>query len=120
MKTATVTKGRLSGTDKVRETMMQMILTAIAEGNLRMGTETMEHNSELKSAMNRVCRLGEELSNTLNDSEKELLEKLEDSYAEATQSDSQQSFINGFRLGALVIMEVFAGRDGLVLGNVEG
>lgn len=54
--------------------MMQMILTAIAEGNLRMGTETMEHNSELKSAMNRVCRLGEELSNTLNDSEKELLE----------------------------------------------
>ena len=85
-----------------------------------MGTETMEHNSELKNAMNRVCRLGEELSNTLNDSEKELLEKLEDSYAEATQSDSQQSFINGFRLGALVIMEVFAGRDGLVLGNVEG
>ena len=80
----------------------------------------MEHNSELKNAMNRVCRLGEELSNTLNDSEKELLEKLEDSYAEATQSDSQQSFINGFRLGALVIMEVFAGRDGLVLGNVEG
>ena len=100
--------------------MMQMILTAIAEGNLRMGTETMEHNSELKNAMNRVCRLGEELSNTLNDSEKELLEKLEDSYAEATQSDSQQSFINGFRLGALVIMEVFAGRDSLVLGNVEG
>lgn len=75
--------------------MMQMILTAIAEGNLRMGTETMEHNSELKNAMNRVCRLGEELSNTLNDSEKELLEKLEDSYAEAIQSDSQQSFING-------------------------
>ena len=25
-----------------------------------------------------------------------------------------------FRLGALVIMEVFAGRDGLVLGNEEG
>ena len=100
--------------------MMQMILTAIAEGNLRMGTETMEHNSELKNAMNRVCRLGEELSNTQKEKKKELLEKLEDSYAEATQSDSQQSFINGFRLGALVIMEVFAGRDGLVLGNVEG
>ncbi len=99
--------------------MMQTILTAIAEGNLRMGMETMEHNSELKSAMKRVCRLEEELSATLNDSEKELLEKLGDSQAEASQSDSQQSFINGFRLGALVIMEVFAGRDGLVLGYVE-
>ena len=63
---------------------------------------------------------GRRTSKTLNDSEKELLEKLEDSYAEAIQSDSQQSFINGFRLGALVIVEVFAGRDGLVLGNVEG
>lgn len=99
---------------------MQTILTAIAEGNLRMGMETMEHNSELKSAMNRVCRLEEELSKSLNDSEKELLEKLDDSQSEVNQSDSQQSFINGFRLGALVIMEVFAGRDGLVLSNVEG
>ena len=55
--------------------MMQTILTAIAEGNLRMGMETMEHNSELKNAMKRVCRLEEELSATLNESEKELLEK---------------------------------------------
>ena len=85
-----------------------------------MGTETMEHNSELKNAMKRVCRLEEELSATLNDSEKELLEKLRDSHEEANQSDSQRCFINGFRLGALVIMEVFAGRDGLVLGNEEG
>lgn len=99
--------------------MMQTILTAIAEGNLRMGMETMEHNAELKSAMKRVYRLEEKLSATLNDPEKELLEKLGDSQAEANQSDSQQSFINGFRLGALVIMEVFAGRDGLVLGNEE-
>ena len=100
--------------------MMQTILTAIAEGNLRMGTETMEYNSELKNAMKRVCRLEEELSAPLNDSEKELLEKLRDSHEEANQSDSQRCFINGFRLGALVIMEVFAGRDGLVLGNEEG
>lgn len=100
--------------------IMQTILTAIAEGNLRMGMERMEHNSELEDAMNRVCRLEEELSATLNDSEKELLEKLDDSQSEVNQSDSQQSFINGFRLGALVIMEVFAGRDGLVLGNEEG
>lgn len=100
--------------------MMQMILTAIAEGNLRMGTETMEHNSELERAVNRVCRLEAELSAILNDSGKELLEKLDDSQSEVSQSNSQQSFINGFRLGALVIMEVFAGRDGLVLGNVEG
>lgn len=99
---------------------MQTILTAIAEGNLRMGMERMEHNSELEDAMNRVCRLEKELSATLNDSEKELLEKLDDSQSEVNQSDSQQSFINGFRLGALVIMEVFAGRDGLVLGNEEG
>lgn len=35
--------------------MMQMILTAIAEGNLRMGMETMEHNSELKNAMKRCA-----------------------------------------------------------------
>lgn len=100
--------------------MMQTILTAIAEGNLRMGTETMEPNSELERAVNRVCRLEAELSAILNDSGKELLEKLDDSQSEVSQSSSQQSFINGFRLGALVIMEVFAGRDGLVLGNVEG
>lgn len=58
--------------------IMQTILTAIAEGNLRMGMERMEHNSELEDAMNRVCRLEKELSATLNDSEKELLEKLDD------------------------------------------
>ena len=100
--------------------MMQMILTAIAEGNLRMGMETMEHNLELKNAMKRVCRLEFSEIPYVKEMEKELLEKLGDSQAEANQSDSQQSFINGFRLGALVIMEVFAGRDGLVLGNVEG
>lgn len=72
--------------------MMQTILTAIAEGNLRMGMETMEHNSELKNAMKRVCRLEEELSATLNESEKELLEKLGDSQAEANQSDVAPHF----------------------------
>lgn len=38
--------------------MMQMILTAIAEGNLRMGMETMEHNSELKNAMKAGVQTG--------------------------------------------------------------
>jgi len=40
---------------KEKVAMMQTILTAIAEGNLHIGTETMEHNSELKNAMKRVA-----------------------------------------------------------------
>lgn len=100
--------------------MMQTILSAIAEGNLRMGTEAVEHDPVLENAMKRVCRLEEKLAETLNDSEKELLEKMNDSQTEVNERNLQQSFINGFRLGALMIMEVFAGRDGLVLGNEEG
>lgn len=100
--------------------MMQTILRAIAIGNLRMGAESMEHSPELKSAMKKVCELEETFSAVLNDSEKVLLEKLKDAQGDVNEGDSRQSFINGFRLGALVMVEVFAGRDSLVFGSEEG
>ncbi len=97
--------------------MMQTILKAIANGNLRMGTETTTHTPKFRRAMKKVCELEESLYTTLNNPEKELLEKLEDALGDVDESNSQQSFINGFRLGALVMVEVFAGCDSLILQN---
>ena len=98
---------------------MQTILRAIANGNLSMGTETIEHDSKSKKAMKEVCELKESLNAILKDSEKKLFEKLEDIQGDINGSDIQQSFINGFRLGALVMVEVFSERDSLVLGSEE-
>lgn len=91
--------------------IMQTILTAIAEGNLRMGMERMEHNSELEDAMNRVCRLEKELSATLNEEQAGLLEQLLDAMENEHNCDAQNRFIRGYSLGVLMATEVMEERD---------
>ena len=53
----------------------------------------------------------EKLLETLNDQEKELLEKYKACYAEMIQITECQTFIKGFKLGARFTMACFENED---------
>lgn len=98
---------------------MQKILEAFANGNLRVNEKPMERGSGLDQAMKKVSELEDALAALLDDSGKELLEKLEDAQNDASGDDASDRFIDGFCLGALMMAEVYARRDSLIIGGRE-
>lgn len=96
---------------------MQMILEALANENLQICPLDENHQSKAGRSMKRVCKLEESLNASLNTEEKELLKILEDTLSDVSDGNETDRFIRGFRLGALMMVEVFDGRDNLVTGT---
>lgn len=98
---------------------MRMILEALANENFLVCLRDIEHCSKAEQSIKRICKLEENLKATLNSEEKELLEKLEENISDVGSINETNRFIYGFQLGALIMIEVFSGRDSLVAGNGE-
>lgn len=96
---------------------MQIILEALANENLQICPLDVNHQSKGGQSMKRVCKLEESLNASLNTEEKELLKMLEDTLGDVSDGNETDRFIRGFRLGALMMVEVFDGRDNLVAGT---
>ena len=94
---------------------MQRILEAFATENLSVEPVTLEGGTEYQRARNLYADLGEQLLAKLNKEEKELLEKYTDAMAEESHLYSVERFIDGYRLGVLMTMEVFTGGRDLIL-----
>ncbi|MDE7479111.1 MAG: hypothetical protein K2M91_14425 [Lachnospiraceae bacterium] len=59
------------------------------------------------------------LEKKLNDEDKELLQKFADTYFDESCCDAHNNFVRGYRLGALMTMEVFWEQDSF-LGEEYG
>lgn len=94
--------------------MMQKILEALANGNLQVMPQSMDRNSEMGHSIERICELEKDLDNILDDTEKALLQKLLDAKNDTSDNYAAERFISGFRLGVLLMVEVFAGNDSLI------
>lgn len=104
---------------------MGRILDALATDNLSLMPSFYEGSAEYRRARNLFADLGEELLTRLNEEEKKLLEDYTSAQADESQIYSVDRFVTGYRLGVLMTMEVFAGKNDLILdgtgtGRKEG
>lgn len=96
---------------------MNRILQALAEDNLCINPSTYKGTPQYRKAIKAMCKAGEALEGKLNDEEKELFIQYSDAQADESQLYAAERFIRGYRLGAMMMCEVFAGTSDLILSK---
>ena len=85
---------------------MKSILEELFYGNTCPNTDCRSDDKEVKELMGYVASHHENLLKTLNDEQKEILEKFNDCYDELTDINEREIFIYAFRLGMRIAIKV--------------
>ena len=96
---------------------MQSILKAFAEGNLLTAPPRMARGSQQARAAARLAECEEALLAVLDEPARALLDDLESAQWEVAGLSETDRFLYGYRLGMLMTVEAFTGRDPLALGE---
>lgn len=96
---------------------MQSILEEFACGNISPEPRFFRQGSHYGHTMQKLSAIEEKLLATLNNEEKETLQIYNDAQAEINLVSGIDRFIYGYRLGVLMTMEVFQGKDDLITGG---
>jgi len=91
---------------------MKTILKELYNGKLNPIAKQLKEGSVSTKSMKTICNYEEELTSLLSGKEKELFEKLVSKQGEINYLNGEERFIEGFRLGARVMVEVFEKDDG--------
>lgn len=95
---------------------MPSILEEFARGNILPEPRFFKKNSHYERAMQQLIDTEEKLFSVLNEQEKELLKTFSETQSEVSYLSGIDRFIYGYRLGVLITMEVFNGKDDLIVG----
>lgn len=82
------------------------ILEDLYYGNLFPHEKVSKLDDEMKELLGLLNKNEEKLTATLSDEQKETFEKYKDCNQEISEICEQNAFLNGFRLGARIIIEV--------------
>lgn len=85
---------------------MRSILEELFYGNICPNTDCRSHNKETKQLMGYIADHHDNLLSTLNDQQKEILEKFDDCYNELTDINEREIFVYAFKLGMRIAIEV--------------
>ena len=85
---------------------MRSTLEELFYGNICPNTDCRSHNKETKQLMAYIAEHHDSLLSTLTDTQKELLEKFDDCYAELTDINERELFVYAFRLGAKITIDI--------------
>ena len=85
---------------------MRSILEELFYGNICPNTDCRSHDKETKQLMGYIADHHDNLLLTLNDQQKELLEKFDDCYNELTDINEREIFSYAFKLGMRIAIEV--------------
>jgi hypothetical protein len=96
---------------------MSSILEEFARGNISPEPRFFKHGSHYGRIMQRLSDSEEKLLAALSGEQKEALEKFIDAQAEISLLSGIDRFIYGYRLGVLMTMEVFEGKENLIVGG---
>lgn len=86
---------------------MRSVLEELWYGNI-CPKDCLELTKEAKALMGHIANHHSNLCKTLTDKHKEILEKLDDCYAELTDINERELFVYAFRLGARIAIEVMS------------
>ncbi len=90
---------------------MGKILEAFLTEQLHVDSGVVKRSPEHQEVCERAEKLLEKLAEKLNDEENALLTQLLDTLFDESCLDAEAQFQRGFRLGALMIAEIFAEQD---------
>ncbi|MEG0386197.1 MAG: hypothetical protein RR642_15760 [Solibacillus sp.] len=94
---------------------MQEILKDLYYGNINPNSKQFVKGSEYGRALKAVCDCEEKLNVLLSGKEMELFEKLMRAIGESNSIGGQEHFIDGFRLGARIALEIMDKNDGCII-----
>ena len=87
---------------------MRSILEELFYGNICPNSDCRSQDKETKQLMGYIADHHDNLLSTLNDQQKELLEKFDDCYNELTDINEREIFTYAFKLGAKLILAVMS------------
>ena len=85
---------------------MRTILEELFYGNICPNTDCRSHDKDTKQLMGYIADHHDNLLSTLNDQQKETLEKFDDCYNELTEINEREIFSYAFKLGMRIAIEV--------------
>ena len=86
------------------------ILEELWYGNIN-DSRSIKNNAKLTELLDLLSKNDDNLMENLSEKEKEIFEKYKDCSAEISQITEFENFIKGFRLGALMMLEVMEDSD---------
>jgi len=98
---------------------MQSILEEFARGNINPDVGSITRGSHYDKTMKALCENEDKLSSELTGELAEVLKRYTDLQLEANQITNVDKFIYGYRLGVLMTMEIFIGRDNAIFGKED-
>lgn len=98
---------------------MGKILEALADDNLSINPTTYKGTPEYRKAIKAMYKTAEELDKKLNEEEKKIFEQFRDAQSNESSIFGVDRFIRGYRLGVLMMFEVFTGTSDFILGEEE-
>ena len=87
---------------------MRSILEELFYGNICPNTDCRSNDKETKQLMGYIADHHDKLLSTLNDQQKEILEKFDDCYNELTDINERDIFVYAFKLGARIALEMLS------------
>ena len=87
---------------------MISILEELFYGNICPNTDCRSQDKETKQLMGYIADHHDKLLSTLNDQQKEILEKFDDCYNELTDINERDIFVYAFKLGARLALEMLS------------
>ena len=87
---------------------MRSILEELFYGNICPNTDCRSNDKETKQLMGYIADHHSKLLSTLNDQQKEILEKFDDCYNELTDINERDIFVYAFKLGARIALEMLS------------
>lgn len=90
---------------------MRSILDELFYGNICPNTDCRSQDKETKQLMGYIANHYDNLLSTLNDHQKEVLEKFDDCYNELTDINEREIFAYAFKLGARIMLEVLSNTE---------
>ncbi len=85
---------------------MRSILEELFYGNICPNNDCRSHDEETKQLMGYIADHHDTLLSTLNDQQKEILEKFDDCYNELIDINEREIFTYAFKLGMMIAIEV--------------
>jgi hypothetical protein len=115
---ATILQGVLQKPSR-KDGFMKSLLEEFAQGNILPEPRFFKRDSHYGRTMEILSMSEEKLLMELDGELKENLKQFSEAQAEISLLSGIDRFIYGYRLGVLMTMEVFNGKDDLVLGGED-
>lgn len=92
---------------------MRTILEELYYGNICPNTDCRSHDKDTKQLIGYIADHHDNLLATLNEQQKEILEKFDDCYNELTDINEREIFLYAFKFGARIMLQILTDTESM-------